>query len=88
MISTNDGGVNWDYEELSMPGNAYDLDFRNETEAWAPLGPGQKLIYSMDAGISWTQSPSPESTTIFDMIFPDSGAIICSAIRIISSLVH
>ncbi len=72
MISTNDGGVNWDYEELLMPGNAYDLDFRNETEAWAPLGPGQKLIYSLDAGTSWTQSPTPESTTIFDMIFPDT----------------
>ena len=72
MIRTADGGINWDYEELSMPGNAYDLDFRNETEAWAPLGPGQRLIYSLDAGISWTQIPSPESSSIFDMIFPDT----------------
>ena len=72
MIRTANGGANWDYDELSMPGNAYDLDFRNDTEAWAPLGPGQKLIYSLDAGASWTQIDSPGSTSIFDMIFTDS----------------
>ncbi|RLD74952.1 MAG: hypothetical protein DRJ15_17705, partial [Bacteroidetes bacterium] len=53
-------------------GAAYDLDFRNDTEAWAPLGASQKLLYSMDAGSSWTRIPSPESISIFDMIFPDS----------------
>ncbi len=72
MIRTSNGGVDWDYEELSMPGNAFDIDFRNNTEAWAPLGPQQNLIYSLDAGISWTQIPCPENVSIFDMIFPDS----------------
>lgn len=72
MIRTENGGMNWNYEELSMSGNAFDLDFRNETEAWAPLGPGQKLIYSMDAGTSWTEMNTPENTAIFDMTFPDS----------------
>jgi photosystem II stability/assembly factor-like uncharacterized protein len=72
MIRTHDGGEKWEYEELSMPGAAYDLDFRNDTEAWAPLGVNQKLIYSLDAGSSWTRIDSPENTSIFDMIFPDS----------------
>lgn len=72
MIRTADGGFNWNYEELSMAGNAFDIDFRNNTEVWAPLGPGQKLIYSMDAGNTWTEISSPENTAIFDMIFPDS----------------
>ena len=72
MIRTANGGVNWDYEELSMPGNAFDLDFRNSTEAWAPLGPRQKLIYSLDAGENWEQIDSPGNTSIFDMIFPDT----------------
>jgi photosystem II stability/assembly factor-like uncharacterized protein len=72
MIRTSDGGVNWDYEELSMPGNAFDIDFRNEYEAWAPLGPRQKLVYSLDTGYTWTAVPTPGGTAIFDMCFPDS----------------
>ena len=72
MLRTGDGGSHWEYEELSMAGNAFDIDFRNETEAWAPLGPQQKLIYSLDAGTTWTQVDSPESSAIFDMVFPDS----------------
>ena len=72
MLRTIDGGWNWEYEELSMAGNAFDIDFRNEAEAWAPLGPAQELIYSMDAGSTWALVPSPLSTSIFDMIFTDS----------------
>lgn len=72
MLRTANGGVNWNYDELSIQGNAYDLDFRNDTEAWAPLGPRRKLIYSLDAGDSWTDINSPDSTAIYDMIFPDT----------------
>ena len=72
MIQTFDGGLNWTYHELDIQGNAYDLDFRNAQEAWAPLGPRRKLIYSMDAGNTWTQITSPDSTAIYDMTFPDS----------------
>ncbi|HSG67085.1 MAG TPA: YCF48-related protein [Bacteroidales bacterium] len=72
MLRTSDGGINWDYEELSMAGNAFDIDFRNENEAWAPLGPIQKMIYSLDAGDTWTQVDPPGESAIFDIIFPDS----------------
>ncbi len=72
IIRTADGGLNWDYEELGIQGNAYDLDFRNEKEAWAPLGPRRKLIYSLDTGNTWTSIPTPDSTAIFDVTFPDS----------------
>jgi photosystem II stability/assembly factor-like uncharacterized protein len=72
MIRTADGGLNWNYEELDIQGNAYDLDFRNENEAWAPLGPRRKLIYSLDAGATWTPIYTPDSVAIYDMIFPDS----------------
>jgi len=72
MLRTANGGMHWDYEELTMAGNAFDLDFRNDSEAWAPLGPSQQMIYSLDAGTSWTLIPAPESTAIFDMIFTDT----------------
>jgi hypothetical protein len=72
MIRTSDGGFTWTYDELPIQGNAYDLDFRNATEAWAPLGPKRKLIYSLDAGLTWTPVLAPDSAAIYDMTFPDS----------------
>jgi len=72
IIRTEDGGLNWDYDELGYPGNAYDLDFRNETEAWAPLGPRRKFIYTVNGGKKWAEVLTPDSTIIFDVCFPDS----------------
>ncbi|MCX6304015.1 MAG: YCF48-related protein [Bacteroidetes bacterium] len=72
MIRTSDGGLNWTYDELDIQGNAYDLDFRNDHEAWAPLGTRRKLIYSMDAGVTWAPVITPDTTAIYDMIFPDT----------------
>jgi len=72
MLRTGNGGLSWDYEEIGIPGNAFDVDFRSAYEAWCPLGPQQKLIYSLDSGTTWTDIATPESTAIFDMIFPDS----------------
>jgi photosystem II stability/assembly factor-like uncharacterized protein len=72
MIRTSDGGANWTYDELTIQGNAYDLDFRTASEAWAPLGPRLKLIYSLDTGVTWTDIPVPGNTAVYDMIFPDS----------------
>ena len=72
MIRTADGGLNWSYDELDIQGYAQDLDFRDASEAWAPLGTKLKLIYSLDTGLTWTPIPTPDSTAIYDMIFPDS----------------
>jgi hypothetical protein len=72
MIRTSDGGINWDYEELGMQGLAVDIDFRNGMEAWAPLGQKPGFIYSLDAGLTWTETPTPDSTLITDVMFPDS----------------
>jgi photosystem II stability/assembly factor-like uncharacterized protein len=72
IITTEDGGLNWEYDELGYPGNAYDLDFRNGTEAWAPLGPRRKFIYTVNGGKKWAEVLTPDSTIIFDVCFPDS----------------
>ena len=72
MIHTSDGGLSWNYDELDIQGYASDLDFRDATEAWAPLGTKRKLIFSLDAGLTWSPVPTPDSTIIYDMTFPDS----------------
>ena len=72
VIRTNDGGMNWDYEEIGIQGNGFDIDFRTSDHAWAPMGPQQALIYSTDAGDTWTPIDSPENTEIYEIAFPDS----------------
>ncbi|MCF8367617.1 MAG: hypothetical protein K9G76_01150 [Bacteroidales bacterium] len=72
LMRSWNGGIDWDYEELGIQGNAFDLDFRTEAEAWCPLGAGRKLIYSLDSGTTWNEIITPDSTLIFDIIFPDS----------------
>ena len=72
FIRTWDGGQNWEYEEIGLPGNSYDLDFVRDSEAWAPLGARQQMIYSTDGGDSWEAYATPGGTAIYDIMFPDS----------------
>lgn len=72
MLRTSDGGLSWDYNEPGIQGSAYGLEFRTATEAWCPLGPVQKFIYSLDSGNTWTAMDTPESAVIFDISFPDT----------------
>ena len=72
MMRTSDGGALWQFEYIGITGVAWDIDFRNDSEAWAPLGGQQKLLYSLDAGLTWTSVLTPDSTIIFKIIFPDS----------------
>jgi photosystem II stability/assembly factor-like uncharacterized protein len=72
MIHTSDGGLSWNYQPLGMQGTAYDIAFRNPSEVWSPLGMRGTLIYSLDAGNTWTEIPAPDSAAIFKLTFPDS----------------
>ena len=72
VIRTSDGGVFWEYETLTHRGDPHDLDFRSDTEVWAPLGSDRVFIVSTDASTTWVHAPSPDSTAIYDLIFPDS----------------
>lgn len=72
MMRTSDGGNIWDWQYIGVSGVGWDLDFRTDKEAWAPLGGEQKLIYSLDSGLTWLQIPSPDTTSIFKLTFPDS----------------
>jgi len=72
MIRTSNGGVTWEFEYIGTSGVAWDIDFRTDNEAWSPLGGEEKLIYSLDSGSTWIRIPTPDSSMIFDIIFPDS----------------
>ena len=72
MIRTFNGGVNWQYDELDVQGYATDLDFRTKKDAWAPLGPQRKMLFSADTGQTWTVFIPPDTAEIFKICFPDS----------------
>ena len=72
MMRTSDAGGSWNFEYIGVGGVSWDIDFRTDIEAWAPLAGEQKLIYSLDAGLTWKLVSTPDSALIFKMIFPDS----------------
>jgi len=72
LLRTFNGGSHWEYEEIGIQGNAWDVDFVNSNEVWAPLGNRRKFIYSTDTGSTWTQISTPDETAIYDVTFPDS----------------
>ncbi len=72
LIRTADCGVTWSYRELGIQGNAYDIAFRNDREVWAPLGPRRRMIVSLDGSVTWNMVPTPDSTAIYKMKFPDT----------------
>jgi len=72
MIRSTDGGITWNYDEIGVQGIAFDLDFRTPSQAWSPLGPLQKLIFSLDSGATWTEIPTLDNLAIFDITFTDS----------------
>lgn len=69
---TNNGGITWEYDEIGIQGIAFDVDFVNNKEGWAPLGYENKYVYTVDTGRTWTPITTPEQTSIFDIVFTDS----------------
>ncbi|RMG39818.1 MAG: T9SS C-terminal target domain-containing protein, partial [Methanobacteriota archaeon] len=69
---SNNGGTTWNYNLLGVFGIAFKVSFRTESEGWCPLGYAQKFIYTTDAGVNWTEEPTPNGELLFDLVFTDS----------------
>jgi photosystem II stability/assembly factor-like uncharacterized protein len=69
---TKDGGMFWEYKEHGIPGFGSDLAFRTDYEGWAPITSAQSLVFSLDSGLTWTEIPASDSSSILDLFFPDS----------------
>jgi photosystem II stability/assembly factor-like uncharacterized protein len=72
VITTTDGGNNWNYTSLSIFGVPFSLSFRTPSEAWAPLGAKGTLIFTTDTAQTWTEIFAPDSCKIFNLMFADS----------------
>jgi photosystem II stability/assembly factor-like uncharacterized protein len=69
---TTDGGQTWQYKRLTSLYFPLSIGFRTNSEGWAPLYGTQILLYTSDSGKSWVQLPTPDSTFITSICFPDS----------------
>ena len=71
-IVTTDGGDFWEYEELGIPGIASSVEFRTAGEGWVTLRLANQLMYTLDKGSTWEVIPTPDSSAIYELSFPDS----------------
>jgi hypothetical protein len=72
FINTTDAGNSWDYNEIGILGAATAVSFRTGSEGWAPIPLANSLVYTLDSAKSWTEVYAPDSSAIYDLIFPDS----------------
>ena len=72
IVRTSDGGNFWDYESIGLAGVAFDLEFRNDNEAWITRGFPGSFIFSSDSGTTWKQTPVNADATILEIFFLDS----------------
>ena len=72
IMRSSDAGNFWDYDTLGVLYFPIDVGFRTQSEGWAPLGPKQLFLYTSDSGQNWSLLPTPDSTSISNIIFPDS----------------
>jgi photosystem II stability/assembly factor-like uncharacterized protein len=63
-------GDPWTYEEMSLSGLSFAIDFRTESEAWSASG--YKFLITSDSGVTWENKAIPDSAIIFDLTFIDS----------------
>ncbi len=72
ILRTNNAGDDWMYEELGILGVATSLAFRTESEGWAPLSFAQTMIFCLDTGYTWTEIPTLNNLSIYELVFTDT----------------
>lgn len=71
IATTGDRGKTWYYTELvSIIGAAYTIAYRDSMEVWSTLGFDRKFIYSLDGGITWNDTITPNNVAVRDIYFP------------------
>jgi hypothetical protein len=71
-IRTTDMGGFWGYTYLNIFGEGTSLAFRTAAEGWSALGFTGTIICTTDTGRTWTEMYTPDSTAMYDVVFPDS----------------
>lgn len=71
-VTSEDGGLSWQYTYLGIFGEANAIAFRTPAEAWSPLGFTGTIMFTQDSGETWINFYSPDTTPVYDVTFADS----------------
>lgn len=72
IMQSTDAGISWDYFEIGVYGQALAVSFRTENEGWAAVPTSENFVATYDYGLSWTDYSTPDSSSLYDIIFTDS----------------
>lgn len=72
VSKTFNGGINWSYKSLEVFGIPNTISFRNDSNAWCPMGYLRNLLVTYNAGDTWEVTNTPDSISIFDLEFLNS----------------
>lgn len=67
FVKSTDGGETWIYNQLPLYAMSFGIDAKDSNNIWSASG--YKFIYSTDAGNNWQEKPTPDSTSIYDLVF-------------------
>lgn len=71
-MRTTDAGNMWEYNALGILWYPVEVGFRTISEGWAPMGPKLSFLFTADSGRNWSILPTPDSTYVTNISFPDS----------------
>ena len=77
-VRSTDAGLTWTYTSLQVFGVGFKLAFRTPTEAWIPIGIGNDIPFTLNAGQSWStyrilnHNGKVFDYSLRDIDFPDS----------------
>lgn len=71
VSQTTNLGSNWTYNWLEIFGMGLSISFRIQNEGWIASGFSEFLVYTTNAGERWIEIPTPDSTMITSVVFPN-----------------
>ena len=69
-LKTTNGGLTWNYTELSFFGLSFNIDFRTYNEGWSASG--YKFLLTTNRGETWSEFETPDSAVVYDLQFLDA----------------
>jgi len=69
-LKTTNGGLTWNYTELSFFGLSFNIDFRTYNEGWSASG--YKFLLTTNRGKTWSEFETPDSSTVYTIQFTDT----------------
>lgn len=69
-LKTTNGGLTWNYTELSFLGLSFNIDFRTYNEGWSASG--YKFLLTTNRGETWSEFETPDSSTVYAIQFTDA----------------